>query len=190
VGSLVKLVREVDADFCLGALVDGRVGELVHDDGSDLPFKVECRGSSSWYREGQIGPAPPPPPSPGAGGAAAPRHPHTLRPFVHRGYCNVCRERPGVFMGCREGVCDYDECLSCFSRHAPRTLATGARVVRGPTWRCVFQRKRVNPARPFLRNTFTHTLQSRTEGGESRTEAWGTWASSVVAPGAAQIGCK
>ena len=97
---------------------------------------------------GTVPPPPPPPPPPPrppqppppAGGH--PPHQHPLSPVLEERRCNVCGALGKQFMGCRApagpGVlCDYDECLRCFARHAPLRLAPGTRVVRGPTWKWV-----------------------------------------------------
>ena len=37
-----------------GCMSDGGIGVIVEDDGSQTPFKVQCNGSTSWAKEGQI----------------------------------------------------------------------------------------------------------------------------------------
>ena len=39
---------------CLGSADSGRVGTVVKDDSSSLPFKVECNGNDNWYTQEQL----------------------------------------------------------------------------------------------------------------------------------------
>lgn len=45
-----------DSDRCLGKHGSGKVGVILIDDESSLPFQVECEGSTNWYTPEELEP--------------------------------------------------------------------------------------------------------------------------------------
>ena len=54
VGDRVKASSSADSGKCLGSASNGRVGVVVKDDSTDLPFQVECNGNDNWYTQTQL----------------------------------------------------------------------------------------------------------------------------------------